>query len=147
MNKMISIEDALKIFSPLDVVIFEIEIQEIVDKNEVENYDVFPTLIKKIEEFINLGEYPTRNPTYWRISEGLDKNKVDDWDDLVRLEISNDPSFRVHWTDLDNNSLVATARAGVSLLMHNIRDLPASLIKEVKCATVYTAFGKMELDL
>ena len=144
---MITFNNAKKICSPLDVVVLEIETQQIVNKEEIQNYDFVSSLSDVAEKYIVLGEYPTRNPTYWKISEGKEKKEISDWKERIKLVLSNDSTFRVHWSDLDNNSQVATARASVAMIMHNCSDIPEQLIKEVKCATAYTAFGKIDLDL
>jgi hypothetical protein len=144
---MSDLEKIILISSPTDVVIFEIEDQAIVQKSEIESYSPGQALLEKAEEYIKQGSNPEMNPTYWAISGGSPLSSIQNWkSDLAEL-LTNSKKLRVNWSDLDNNTRVATVASEVSLLAINCRALPQKLIKEAKCATIFTAFGKIELVL
>lgn len=142
---MISIEKALEIFSPLDAVVFLVEVQIIVKKRDKEKFDPLFAIAKEVEKYIIVGEHPERNPTYWQATQGKKHVEIEDWSERIRkvIEFSN-PS--VNWTDLDNNSLVVTVASEFSMLLINCKDLTPNMIKELKCATIHTAFGKISLE-
>lgn len=142
---MSDLEKIISIASSTDVVTFEIEDQEIVQKKEIDSYRPGRALLRKAEQYITRGSDPEKNPTHWAISGGAPLSSVVDWQEKLVDLLSNSKKLRVKWSDLDNNSMVATVASEVSLLAINCRALPQKLTKEAKCATIFTAFGKIEL--
>ena len=144
---MISLQRALQALSPLDIIVFDIEAQDIVKKKDLENFLPATILSKKAESFIFTGEMSERNPTYWNLSEGMKKEEVVDWDKKLAIELAGDLKFSVKHEELDNNSLVTTVASSVSMLLMNCKDLSKEQIKEAKCAKIFTAYGPLEVDL
>ena len=144
---MMTLQNAIQICSPLDIVEFEIEIQEIVKKKDLENLVPSALLVKKAEKFLQAGQMCERNPTYWNATEGLKREDVPDWDNKLATALALERKFIVNQQELDNNSLVTTVVASISMLLLNCKDLSKEQIKEAKCATVFTAFGPIRLTL
>jgi hypothetical protein len=144
---MMTLQNALKICSPLDIIEFEIETQEIVKKKDLETLVPSSLLVKKAEKFIEVGKMPERNPTYWNATEGKRKEEVHDWEDKLATALALERKFVVNQQELDNNSLVISVVSSISMLLVNCKDLPREQIKEAKCATVFTAFGPISLTL
>lgn len=142
---MLTLEKALTVCAPYDIVQFEIEIQSIVKKSDLENLVPSSLLAGKAESFVTVGSMPERNPTYWNATEGVKKELVDDWKDRLSTALALERKFIVNHQELDNNSLVTTVASTISMLLVNCKDLPKEQIKEAKCATVFTAFGPLAL--
>lgn len=142
---MVSLEKAIDIFSPLDAVVLQLETQTIVRKKDRDQFDPLLEMSRAVEKYILVGEHAERNPTYWQATMGKKKEETEDWLERIRkvLEFS---SPRVNWTDLDNNNLVVTVASEFSMLLVNCKDLTPELTKELKCATIHTAFGKINLE-
>lgn len=144
---MISFERAISISSGLDVIVLELEGQEIVQNEDIENYIPGSALVKKAEEYISVGPSWEKNPTCWAASDGNSVKELPDWSYRLARVLSNSPNLRVKWADLDNNSKVVTVTSEVSVLAINCRDLSLKLVKEAKCAKIFTAFGQIDLAL
>ena len=140
------LNSTLKLLSPLDVLVFTIETQSIVKTDAVDDCIPAKFLIPKAESLIMTGEFPTRNITYWRSTEGKTKEEVDDWEFRLISALSNS-NLQVNVLDLDNTSKVVEASCEVYMLAVNCGALSASQLKEVKCARAHTAFGPIDLAI
>ena len=136
---------ATKLFSPLEVIVLTIESKDIVKKSDSEK-PISSLLADKVESFISVGEYATRNPTYWNVSGGKKKDEVQNWRHALCVEIENS-KLNVKVTDLDNNNNVVETSCEVSMLVVNFKELSKELMKEIKCARVHTVFGQIELQV
>lgn len=144
---MITFEKAVAIASGFDIITLVIEDQQIVQKNNIESYVPGSALVKKAEKYITVGSDWEKNPTCWAAFEGAPLSSLPDWQDRLAKVLTNSQSLRVNWSDLDNNTRVATVASEISVLATNCRALTPSLIKEVKCAKIFTAFGQIDLAL
>ena len=138
--------DFLKLLSPLDVVVLTLEEQVIIKSFEVDECVPASFLLEKAEKFIHLGEFPTRNITYWNTTEGKTKEEVSDWDEKLIKELSHS---RMEWElqELDNTKKVMKVSCEIYMIAHNCSSLSRELLKEVKCARVHTAFGQFEVEI
>lgn len=138
--------DAIKVMSPLDVVSLTIETHEIVKKDVLN--DIIPAtfLLEKAEELIMLGEFPTRNITYWNVSEGHQKENVPDWRDRLISVLSNS-NMTLSVQNLDITKSVMKVSCEIFMLVHNCSQLTSEHLKGVKCARVNTAFGTVDVEI
>ena len=136
---------AVKLLSPLDVVVLTVECKEIVKKSEIEKLEPASILFDKAEKLVLLGDYATRNPTYWNVTQGAKKEDTPEWEKALVAELSRS-KLDVKVTDLDNNSNVVDASCEVYLLAINCDKLTKEYTKEIKCAKAHTAFGPIELQ-
>ena len=141
------IKKALKILSPLDVIVFQIREQSIVKKSELENFNFSKILTQKAMKFLSVGERPDRNPMLWNIVETRKIEEVQDLSDQLANALSQTKSYDVNLEDLDNNSQVATVTSEVSMLALNCKEMSPDLLKEARCATAHTAFGTLDLEI
>lgn len=138
--------NVLKYLSPLDVVFLTIESQEIIRKDRLDDCVPASFLTEKAERLLSMGEIPTRNPTYWKVSEGLSMKDFPEWKDNLIKELTVSDMF-VKLTDLDNNSSVITVSCNIAVLAVNCKQLNDESFKDVKCARVLTPFGQIAVEI
>lgn len=133
-----------KLFSPLDVVILTKEYQFLVPKQVKPD---LPDVVKSdIYKYLSCGDWPNRNPSVWTVfgSEQVD-TKSERWINgmmnLFRLTCES----KISEIDNDTNHVCATVE--FTLLAVNAKSIPLEELKEVKCATVRTAFGTFPLEI
>jgi len=138
--------ESIKLFSPLDVIILTIEDQKIIKKSETDDCIPASFLLEKAEKFIHLGEFPTRNITYWNATAGKTKEEVLDWNERLIGELSNS---KLEWEvqELDNTKNILKVSCEIYMIVHNCAALTNELLKEVKCARVHTAFGPIDVEI
>lgn len=140
------IQKALKILSPLDVITFKIKDQAIVKKKDIQESNFASFLVPKALKFLNSGEHSERNPTIWKILDNKKREELEDLNEKLSSELASSPQFHVNLEELDNNNQVITVTSEVSMLALNCKFLEKDLLKETKCATAHTAFGKLDLE-
>jgi hypothetical protein len=138
--------ETLKVLSPLDVIVLTIEEQKIVKKKEVENCVPAAFLIDKAEKFLLLGEFPTRNVSYWNATQGKEKSETADWELSLIKELSNS-RMEISVQEMDNTKSIVQVSCEIYMIAHNCILLTKELLKEVKCARVHTAFGPIEVEI
>lgn len=138
--------DSIKLLSPLDLVVLTIEEQKVIKKSEINDCVPASFLLEKAEKFIHLGEFPTRNVTYWNVSSGKTKEEVPDWNERLIKELSHS---KIEWDvqDLDNTKDILRVSCEIYMIVHNCNVLNNELLKEVKCARVHTAFGQIDVEI
>lgn len=138
--------ESIKLLSSLDVVVLTIEEQKVIKKSEIDDCIPASFLVEKAEKFIHLGEFPTRNITYWNATAGKAKEEVPDWNDRLIKELS---CSKMEWEvqDLDNTKDVLKVSCEIYMIAHNCDVLNNELLKEVKCARVHTAFGQIDVEI
>lgn len=138
--------DSIKLLSPLDLVVLTIEEQKVIKKSEINDCVPASFLLEKAEKFIHLGEFPTRNVTYWNVSSGKIKEEVPDWNERLIKELSHS---KIEWDvqDLDNTKDILRVSCEIYMIVHNCNVLNNELLKEVKCARVHTAFGQIDVEI
>jgi len=138
--------ESIKLFSPLDVIILTIEDQKIIKKSETDDCIPASFLLEKAEKFIHLGEFPTRNITYWNATAGKTKEEVLDWNERLIGELSNS---KLEWEvqELDNTKNILKVSCEIYMIVHNCAALTNELLKEVKCARIHTAFGPIDVEI
>lgn len=138
--------EAIKVLSPLDVVILTLENQTLVKKSELDECLPASFLVSKVEKFIQLGEFPTRNVTYWNVSEGKTKEETEDWNEKLIKELTSS-KMSVKVQELDNTKNIVEVSCEIYLIVHNCSQLTKELLKEVKCARIHTAFGQIDVEI
>ena len=138
--------DAIKVISPLDVISLTIETQEIVKKESLDDCLPASFLLKKAEELIMLGEFPTRNITYWNATEGLQKNVFPDWEERL-ISVLTNSNMILSVQNLDNTKSVMKISCEIFMLAHNCAQLTNESLKGVICAKVNTAFGTIDVEI
>lgn len=138
--------DCIKVLSALDVVVLTLEAQEIVKRESLDDCVPASFLLPKVEKFIHLGEFPTRNVTYWNATEGKTKEEVTDWELRLIRELTNS-NMTVKVQGLDNTKDVVQVSCEICMIAHNCTQLSKELLKEVKCARVHTAFGQIDVEI
>ena len=133
------VQNKLKIFSSHNVMTVVIECSGILKKTDTNSPAML--LLEKAEKFLTFGEYCHFNPTYWKIANGKIRDEIPEWKSLLVNELTSSPGYNLKVTDLDNKSNVVEVSSEISLLVANCYELPDELIKEMKCATVHTAYG------
>ncbi len=138
--------ESIKLLSSLDVVVLTIEEQKVIKKSEIDDCIPASFLVEKAEKFIHLGEFPTRNITYWNATAGKAKEEVPDWNDRLIKELSHS---KMEWEvqNLDNTKDVLKVSCEIYMIAHNCDVLNNELLKEVKCARVHTAFGQIDVEI
>ena len=145
-NQNMHILDCIKVLSPVDVVVLTLETQNIVKKDKVEDCIPASFLIPLVERFVHLGEFPTRNVTYWNVTEGKDKEEIFNWEERLIKELTSS-NMTISIQELDNTKDVVKVSCEIYMLAHNCMQLTKELLKEVKCAKVLTAFGPIEVEI
>jgi len=140
------INECLKVLSPLDVVVLTLEAQSLVKKDKIDDCTPASFLIPKVEKFISVGEFPTRNVTYWNISEGKIKEEIPDWEERLIKELSNS-NMTIKVQELDNTKNVVEVSCEIYMIAHNCTQLSKELLGEVKCAKVLTVFGPIDVEI
>lgn len=138
--------DAIEKISPFTSVILTLTEQKILKIEEVETINPAELIVPKVEKFLNVGDVPTRNITYWNITKGSDMSEVPNWRELLINEISNS-KMEVVVHDLDITKEVMEVSCEISLLSFNCKQLTKELLKEIKCARIHTASGQIEVEL
>ena len=138
--------DCIKLISPIDIVVFTLEVQEIVKKDKVDDCIPAAFLIPLVERFIHLGEFPTRNVTYWNATGGKVKEETSDWEERLIKELTNS-NMTISIQSLDNTKDVVKISCEIYMIAHNCMQLNKELLKEAKCAKVLTAFGSIEVEI
>lgn len=138
--------EAIKVLSPLDVVVLTLENQALVKKSELDECLPASFLVPKVEKLIQLGEFPTRNVTYWNVSEGKIKEETEDWNEKLIKELTSS-KMSVKVQELDNTKNIVEVSCEVYLIVHNCSQLTKELLKEVKCARIHTAFGQIDVEI
>ena len=138
--------ETLKVLSPLDVVVLTIEEQKIVKKGDVENCIPAAFLIEKAEKFLMLGEFPTRNVSYWNATQGKEKSETPDWELFLIKELSSS-KMEMNVQEMDNTKDIVQVSCEIYMIAHNCMQLTKELLKEVKCARVHTAFGPIDVEV
>ena len=141
-----NILETIKVLSPLDVVVFTIEEQRIVKKKEVDDCVPASFLTEKAEKFLMLGEFPTRNVSYWNISSGKEKSEIPEWELLLIKELSSS-KMELDVQEMDNTKDIVKVSCEIYMIAHNCKQLTNELLKEVKCARVHTAFGPIDVQV
>ena len=138
--------DSIKLLSPLDVIVLTIEEQKVVKIADIDDCIPASFLIEKAEKFLHMGEFPTRNITYWNATEGKTKEESPDWNEKLIKELSHS---KMEWElqELDNTKKVMKVSCEIYMIAHNCELLSRELLKEVKCARVHTAFGQIEVEV
>jgi len=142
----LNFKQATSIMSPFDAVVIEFEDQFIVPKSEKETFNFGKALTPKAMRYLSCGSVSNKNPTSWNALDDSGEKGPEFYKRIEEILVSCS-CFRVNWQDLDNNSQVATVSSEISMLMVNCKSLTSDLIKEAKCATVFTMFGRVNLDL
>jgi len=137
---------AIKVLSPLDVVVLTLEESRLLKKQNIDDCVPASFLFEKADRLISVGNVPTRNVTYWNVSQGQEKDKVSDWQEKLISELSNS-KMNVEVQDLDNTKDIVKVSCEVYMIVHNCEQLTKELLKDVKCARVHTAFGPIEVEL
>ena len=138
--------EIIRVLSPLDVVVLTLEAQEVVKKDKLEDCLPASFLLPKAEKLIHLGEFPTRNVTYWNATEGKLKDEVPDWNERLIKELTNS-KMTIKVQELDNTKDVVEVSCEIYMIAHNCTQLNKELLKEVKCARVHTAFGQLDVEI
>ncbi len=126
------------LFSPLDVVTIEKELEALIDKNS--EPDIFDECIDYAQTVLGVGEFADRNPSWWQTFHGQpvelgSKEWRDGISNLLRLTSKHEVS------DLDNRRNHLKVSIKLEVLAINAKQLPETVFNGAKCVSVQTMFG------
>ena len=133
-----------KVFSPLDIVTLTKEYEFLASKKS--NPDLPENVKADIRRYLACGIRPDRNPSVWMVFKGENvdpssENWINGMMNLYRL------TCKAEISELDNDNSHVRATLEFMLLAVNAKSLPEEAFKEVKCASVRTAFGSFPLEV
>lgn len=137
-------ESLEKLFSPLDVVSLSKEYEYLSPKGI--NPDLPHNLKQDIYKYLTCGSLYDRNPSVWVIFKGekIDPESerwINGMMNLFRL------TCKAEITEIDDDNNHVRTTVEFVLLAVNAKFLPEEAFKELKCATVKTAFGTFPLEI
>ena len=138
--------ELVEILSPRDVVVLTVETKEVIKRSEINDQKLASLLLHKAEKLVFAGEFPTENPTYRNMTNGIAKEEVTDWRDNLINELSKS-KMKMKVQQLDNTKDVVEVSCEVYMIAHNCKQLNKQLLKEVKCARAHTTFGPIAAEL
>jgi hypothetical protein len=127
-----------KLFDSLDVVRIEKGFECLIKKDKVP--DVPKECLDFAQEVLGVGDYPDRNPSWWKTFEGAAvEHGSEKWRNgianLFRLTAPHDVN------EIDNIYNHLSVDIVLEVLAINAKNLPEGVFEGAKCVTVVTAFG------